>query len=324
MIIIAVDWSKDVRKRSAYQADVSTRIVSRLALDGNLAQLVEYANSLDRGVLIGIDAAIGMPSADWERLTGGERDPGCTFVDHLLKGRLPVRFFDPVATPEQWSPARPFIRPAAGPWSMTAFIEASRGGFYRQIDRRLNGNPIFVTSGIPGSVGSGTRALWLELLAMGEKPACSIWPFHGALDHLIRAGRPVIAEIYPKVCYGIVLSDSLPCPLMSIAKTRQHAREDALARLMQTDWLETHKVQIQDAEPAIANEDDFDALVSAAALLRLVMDKAPVESLVPQGLTVEGGVLGSASIAESRRRTGHPRHQDPPKTVDDRSGCARE
>ena len=303
MIVIAVDWGKERRKRSAYQAIVSTRIISRLDFDGGLQQLLEFAHSRQDPVVIGIDAAIGMPSADWERLTGGGAGPGRTFADHLLDGRLPDRFFDPVAKPEQWSPGRPFIRPDKGSWSMTAFIEASNGGFYRQIDRRLQGNPIFVTSGIPGSVGSGTSALWQELLALVEEPAFSIWPFHGALNELAKAGKPVIAEIYPKACYGIALSDSLPCPLMSIAKTRQQAREDGLQRLQGADWIENHKVEIQDVEAAIANEDDFDALVSAAALLRLVLEEAPIENQVSEALTVEGGVLGSASICDKQPRT---------------------
>lgn len=307
MNIIAVDWGKDVRKRSAYRAEVSARLISRLKFDGSLSHLVEFAATLEPPVLIGIDAAIGFPSAAWNRLVGNEPDPTASFIDYLLDCQLPAHFFDPIQTPEEWAPTQPFVRPPPGSWSLKAFIGASKGGFYRRIDRRLNGNPIFVTCGIPGSVGSGTRALWLELLALEPKSAFSVWPFHGSLDQLVLAGKPVIAEIYPKACYGIALAESLPSPLLSIAKTRQHAREDGIERLMKAGWVTTNNVRIQDGQQATANEDDFDALLSAAALLRLFLEEAPIESQVSENLSMEGGVLGSASILAGKQRTSSAR-----------------
>ena len=43
MNIIAVDWSLDARKRSAYRAELSTLRISRLPFDGSLSHLLEYA-----------------------------------------------------------------------------------------------------------------------------------------------------------------------------------------------------------------------------------------------------------------------------------------
>ena len=311
MNIIAVDWAKGAAKRSAYQARLDTRTISRLAIDGSLAQLVNHASSLKTPALIGIDAAIGFPIASWKRLSkDSDIQPG-HFIDYLLDVSLQSRFFDPVTKPEAWSPERPFIRPPAGKWSLKAFVEASDGGLYRKIDSTLNGNSIFVTSGLPGSVGSGTRALWQELVALGRRTSFSVWPFHGSLNTLLQGGKPVIAEIYPKACYGIALAESLPAPLLTIAKTRQSARHDTLARMLASHWVEHERIVIEDLESAIASEDDFDALVSAAALMRLFLENAPLESTQAIETKIEGGVLGAASLTTSTQRVPRTRPAKP-------------
>ncbi len=303
--IIAVDWGKDVRKRSAYRADLDARRITRIGFDGSVAQLVESAAAWESPVLIGIDAAIGFPRPAWDGLVADVAGPAPNFIDYLLHARLPARFFEPVADPSEWSPKRPFIRPAAGRWSLTRFIEASGDGLHRRIDRRLSANPVFVTSGLPGSVGSGTRALWRELIALAAEPALKVWPFHGSIARLLASGGPVIAEIYPKACYGIALAEKLPAPLLALAKRQHLTRHRAMHRLLETDWVAAADVSILDSETAIGNEDAFDALISAAALLRLVLEGASLESIGPEDPVAEGGVLGSASVVPgSRRRPG--------------------
>jgi len=300
--IIAVDWAKGAAKRSAYQARLDTRSISRLAIDGSLAQLIDHASSLNIPALIGINAAIGFPMSSWKRLNhDSDNQPG-HFIDYLLNGPLPSRFFDPVTKLEEWSPQRPFIRPPAGKWSLKAFVEASDGGLYRKNDSTLNGSSIFVTSGLPGSVGSGTRALWQELVALCGRPSFSVWPFHGPLDTLLKNGKPVIAEIYPKACYGIALAESLPTPLLTIAKTRENARRDTLARLRDSHWVERERIIIEDLEVAVENEDDFDALMSAAAMMRMFLENSPLESPQATETKIEGGVLGAASLNTSTRK----------------------
>ena len=297
MKIIAVDWGKDARKRSAYISDLHARLVSRLPFEGRLSHLLDYAISLQDPVLIGIDAAIGYPAADWRVLVQKGTTGASSFADFLLGEILPPDFFNPVRIPCDWSPQRPFIRPPTGRWSLKSFEAASKSGFYRLVDRRLKAQPIFVTSGIPGSVGSGTRALWQELRELDEKFCFRVWPFHGSITELLRKERPVIAEIYPKACYGIALSESLPAHLHSIAKTKLPARQHALQELCEAAWVSREQVTIGDIQPAIANEDDFDALVSAAALTRLFLEKAPLEETDDIESRVEGGVLGAASLS---------------------------
>jgi hypothetical protein len=108
--------------------------------------------------------------------------------------------------------------------------------------------------------------------------------------------EPVIAEIYPKACYGIALAESLPAPLRRIAKTKEHARRDAIEALRNSQWLARQRLKITNFDAAMANEDDFDALLSAAALTRMFLEKAPFESPETVDDVAEGSVLGAASL----------------------------
>ena len=64
MNIVAVDWSGNGAKRSAYRAELATRKISRLTFDIRLSHLVEFASSLQPPVLIGIDAALATANVD--------------------------------------------------------------------------------------------------------------------------------------------------------------------------------------------------------------------------------------------------------------------
>ena len=329
MKIIAVDWGKDTRKRSAYLADLSGRKISRLSFGITLKNLLESVSSSQEPVLIGVDAAIGFPAADWKILANRNtsRDPG--FAEFLFGSAVPADFFEPVSRPSDWSPERPFISPPRGRWSLKAFEAASRGGFYRRIDRRLKAQPIFVTSGLPGSVGSGTRALWQELRVLNRIFPFHLWPFHGSLNRLLEREHPVIAEIYPKACYGIALSERLPAPLLSIAKTKQPVRQHALEMLLETAWIIREQIVIDDLHAAIENEDDFDALVSAAALTRLFLENAFLDDKDETNeieSKIEGSVLGATSIdctTGSLRitQTGHRRERTTGKQPEEAQPC---
>jgi len=306
VIIIAVDWGKDLRKRSAYHSELTSRKISRLAFDGSLNNLLEYASAAEEPVLIGIDAAIGFPEADWEILARGAANRASDFINFLLGDSLPPDFFSPVKHPNEWAPQRPFVSPPQGRWSLKASENASNGGFYRLVDRHLKAQPIFVTSGIPGSVGSGTSALWQELRSAAEHHRFRVWPFHGAMEKLLHKKSPVIAEIYPKACYGIALSEKLPANLLSIAKTRQAARHHALDLLRDATWMKRERIILKNIDTAIANEDDFDALISAAALTRLFIEKAPLDDAGQFESIIEGGVLGAACIDGRRTNLKYP------------------
>lgn len=302
MNIIAVDWGKEALKRSAYVSQLASRTISRLPFDGSLVHLLEHASSFEGPVLIGIDAAIGFPISSWRRLRDSSKKRPRTFTDFLLSSSVPAEFFEPITKPKEWSPQRPFIRPPRGRFSLRAFVDASDDGFYRLVDKQLRANPIFLTSGIPGSVGSGTRALWQELIVLKHSSTFRVWPFHGSLPELLRQDDPVFAEIYPKACYGIALAESLPAPLIPISKTKADARHEAIEDLKLSHWLARQHVTITDFESALTNEDDFDALLSATALTRLFIEKAPFESPETTDSVAEGGVLGAASLTGTGKR----------------------
>jgi hypothetical protein len=298
--IIAVDWGKETRKRAAYLASLDRREVSRLEFDGSLSHLLRIAKNLKPPVLIGIDGAIGFPRGAWRQLVDLLSIQTVNFIDFLFGPDLPQDFFEPVSTPEAWTPARPFIRPPRL-WSRKAFEIASQDGFYRAIDTRLQGSPIFITSGMPGTVGSGTLALWKELIDLSMSKDFRVWPFHGNLQSLLETGHPVIAEIYPKACYGLALSESLPVPLLSLAKTKESARKIAVSQLENCGWVKPSKVILKDQDAALANEDDFDAWISSTALLRLFLQSEHrLDSPDVQHPFIEGDVLGAAYISDGK------------------------
>lgn len=316
MNIIAVDWGKDVRKRTAYLSELASRSIFRLPFDGSVAHLIEHASSLASPVLIGIDAALGLPDPVWDSLRNQCSPPPRTFADFLLADEVPADFFEPVTCPESWSPQRPFIRPPRGRWSLQAFVDVSRQGLYRRIDSRLHANSMFVMAGISGSVGSGTCALWRELITLNHSSPVRLWPFHGSLHELMAHEDPIIGEIYPKACYGIALSESLPAPLLSIAKTNRDTRRSIVAELQSARWLARANIQIRDLDAALDSEDDFDAVLSAAALTRLLLENAQIESPDTVDRRAEGGVLGAASLSSSVRRPGKAKAAEPKTPID--------
>ncbi len=173
---------------------------------------------------------------------------------------------------------------------------------------------MFVTSGIPGTVGSGTAALWQEIVALTASYDFRIWPFHGSLDTLLGTGKPVIAEIYPKACYGIALAGVLPAALRSIGKTKEAERQSAILELLAAGWINDRAIKLSGIGAALSNEDDFDALLSAAALMRLTLENAAFEGPDIDPIA-EGGVLGEASVDTLIRHSAKVPHRQTPKSA---------
>jgi len=88
----------------------------------------------------------------------------------------------------------------------------------------------------------------------------------------------------------------LPTVLQPLAKTKPTVREAALGELEAVAWLRASGVELRDLEAARRGEDDFDALITAAALVRLVTEERPLScELVDPA--VEGGILGTGGVA---------------------------
>ncbi len=300
-VIVSADWGREVGKRAAYIARCEPSWTVKRASpprDGwTLTALVEIGRALGHEtgapVLIGIDAALGVPSAFAERYGTGD------FKNWLLDLWRAGGLEDESPSAEAWSPERPFFGVPPGKGSLNAFFEAVGGRcvLLREIERLTGGKSTFIVRGIPGSVGSGSRALWRETAALiDEQPSdVHIWPFDGSLEQLSSGKQIVLAETYPRASYAVALSEQLPAALSPIAKTKAPARAAALDELQQAAWLRASGVALEDLDPAYANEDDFDALMTAAALMRLVAESRPLADQFVDGYA-EGGMLGTSGI----------------------------
>ena len=277
---VSADWSKDRKKRSVHIAMPRTRCIRRAKSTAwDLAALLQLARELKEEVgqvLIGMDLALGVPAGYWRmvrRGTAGGRPPR-HFLDWLAGLDPESDFFREVRSPEDWHPGRPFFTVQKGKGGKTAFTRKVEGNMLRRIDAATGAKPLFAVSGIPGTVGSATRALWKELIPLLKKRErdFAVWPFEGALPELLSDRRIVLAESYPKLAYAAALAESLPARLTPVAKTKREERERFCDRLAKATWVREHGVCLGDLGPARANDDAFDSHVTAAAVLRCLLE----------------------------------------------------
>lgn len=294
--ILCADWAKVPNKRRVWEIRRSTTAVRSVTADcgTDFVSILQYARCLDGPVILGIDAAIGVPAHIVKRFSIAQRCPQADFfawIQWLFNYGQPDL---PALTPGQWSYARPFISILPGKGTRNAFTD---NGIIlnRQCEAGLGSNSPIIVSGIPGTVGSGSRELWRELAQFTTLPASGEfrrWPFDGNLNQLLREKAVVLAEIYPKACYGIALCDSLPANLMAIAKTRAEARSATVSQLLATIG---HALKIENIGDCYSCEDDFDAMISTVALYRLLESGCGFgpENAVNQA---EGAILGKSAL----------------------------
>jgi len=229
----------------------------------------------------------------------------------------------------QWSIERPFFAVPPGKGGLTGYRDAaakhgvnlyrdidrktgtsdspaaaSASGsvnLYRDIDRKTGAKTVFAKSSIPGSVGSGACAFWQELgpLLQDSGRAFRVWPFEGDLPALLESSAVVLGETYPRAAYATALLEG-PAqsrrPLV-VAKTKAPIRKAAIAVLRSADWVRHHGVTLENLAEAEAGEDDFDACLTAAALLCCELEGLPLYAPRFDGTGVTGGgILGTGSI----------------------------
>ena len=309
---LSVDWSKFAGKRSVYLCDVRRRRVKRCDPPGagwNLAALLDFSDDLSRdgSVLIGMDVVLGVPKGYW-RLILDDRRRGApkNFVDWLSSRCEFAGFFETVADPADWSVNRPWFKVRKGAGGLTAFTNKVRGGMRRRIDAATGGKPVFAVSGIPGTVGSGTRDFWRELaphLSLDRR--FKIWPFDGALDALLEDRGVALCETYPALAYAAALADDLPTGRIKVTKGDVRCRKHACNRLGRADWVHRHRVDLGSFHAAKANDDDFDAHFTAAAVLRCTVEGAALVDTACTDATVEGSMLLAGPV-EPDRKIGGP------------------
>ena len=295
---ISADWSKDPRKRSVYVAHVEERRICK-ALPGTTGWKLDSLLSLAREyssqgrVLVGIDLALGVSRGYWRRVL----DQHCgqqpaAFVHWLGELDPSGEFFETMRDPGQWRVERPWYAVQKGKGGRTSFEKQVDDRFLRRIDAATNAKPLFAVSGIPGTVGSGTRAFWQELIPRlaGERDF-AIWPFEDALSSSRSARTIVLAETYPGLAYAAALAGRLPARRIGIAKTKPVERDIAYNLLAQAEWVADNSVDLGELGPSRASDDDFDAHITAAAVLRCMIEGAPLVDSDWVDAEVEGSML---------------------------------
>ena len=334
---LSADWSKDAGKRSVHVADVHERRIRCAECGGwNLAKLLASARErAHRGpVLIGIDLVIGLPDRYWQTLRGsGRHGRPASFVEWLGQRDPDSDFFRRVCSPSEWRIDRPFFQIAKGKGGKKSFEEKLDGGFYRRIDVKTGAKTLFAVSGNPGVVGSATRAFWKELIPLlraGDRDF-AVWPFEDELNELLHGRRIVLAETYPTLAYGTVLADELPAPhRVLVAKTKCEQRRAVCERIAHARWVESGRVDLGDLGPlqddTESAEDAFDSHVTAAAVMRCILDDRPLVAPdwidpVAEGSMLLAGPVDPAPPARWFRmppsvQTQGPRRASPPAAND--------
>lgn len=274
--VVSADWSKDESKRSVHVADVRARTITEQHGKWSLAALLEEARRLSDGgrhrVLIAMDLAIGVPAGFWEAVKADPRWAGCrSFLDWLARVGVEPGFFEPVADPQQWALDRPFFRVQAGEGGRARFEARVDGGMRRKIDQATQANPIFAVSGIPGSVGSATACLWRELAPLLNQPRdFAVWPFNSEERSI------TLVESYPGLAYAAAIAERLPEARLRVSKTTADERNRFCGQFEAAAWVTQHQAHVGDLTEARGNEDVFDSLVTAAAILRCILEARPL------------------------------------------------
>ena len=294
---ISADWSKESTKRSVYVADIDKRSIWKPSTPGfwNLEALLELANTLRQSgpVLIGVDVVLGVSNGFWRMaLEKSGRHQPKNFV-HWLRNLDPgSNFFNINDDPSKWHVDEPWFPVRSGKGGRTSFTEKVSDGFLRRIDRETGANPIFAVSGIPGVVGAGTRSFWRELiptLTCGRE--FTIWPFETDPSNLLHQHGIVLCETYPSIAYATALVDKLPTCRLRVSKTNQQQREEACERLITANWVTRNHIDLGELNALIKNEDDFDAHLTAAAVMRCVVERMPLTSQDWIDVIAEGSML---------------------------------
>lgn len=297
-ILLAADWGKESKKRAVYKADVSRRAIERVdgttwSLERLLTSAREAVQAGKGPVIISLDLVLGAPEPYFRQAQRVDRWQGVrNFIDWLPLLSSNATFWQEVKKADEWSVQRPFFAVPKGKGALKAFYEKAGYDLRRRVDVRCRSKCPFIVSGIPGSVGSGTRCLWKELVPLaGNERDFKVWPFEGRMCELLENQEIIVAENYPGISYTSALSSSLPGAQILVSKTKSNCRSFAVELLEKAKWVADHSVQLPNLNPARESEDDFDALMTAAGELRCVLEGQELEDLDADDPVAEGGML---------------------------------
>ena len=245
-------------------------------------------------------------------LDASGRNQPTSFLHWLRDRAHSGRFFGTVTHPRDWRVDRPWFKVPPRSGGLGEFTKKVDDGFRRRIDWATSAKPLFAVSGIPGTVGSGTRDFWGELIPLlnGERDF-AVWPFEGRLDSLLASRGIVFAETYPGLAYAAALADRLPIHRIRVSKSGkkkkgQSERESACVILERAAWVVANDVDLGDLVLPRAGEDDFDAYLTAAAVLRCVIEDAPLVASGWIDAEVEGSMLLAGPVDPARKARALP------------------
>ncbi|MDF1503167.1 hypothetical protein [Roseisolibacter sp. H3M3-2] len=224
---VGIDWSGDLANapRKIWWCEVGARGVARLENGRSAADVLAELRGRPE-VIAGLDFAFSFPA--W-------------FVD-ALGGTARAAWAAARDAGEAWlrDPRAPFWRRAGAGVPGEPLRLAEREAAERSSRRPSS---VFTLVG-PGQVGPGSVRGMPGLLALQDGGA-AVWPFDA-----VRAGEPLVVEIWPRLCYG-----------EPVVKARADAR---------AAWVARHAPRLPPAlrDAAVAADDAVDALRPAVALWR--------------------------------------------------------
>ena len=310
---------------------------SQWNLKGLLRLGAECAESVGP-VIIGVDVALGVPSAylkSWTDKYGGSQAGKFTdwlrsAPEALLKKETKPstrRYTGPV----EWSIGDPFFNLAKnpepkspGPGVFTGLADRIGDGLlYRDFDRQTGAQPLWALNK-GGSVGSGTRDFWWDLHNELKQPErrFRVWPFEHSDVNPIDSQGFTLAETYPALAYSVVLAPTLDDPpprMVQIRKTDgrkkvggrmvrvAHRRREVCERVKGMSWFERaswkDRGKLDDAfDRAHGDEDHFDSLLTALAVVRCGLEE-PEQLCCGVDPVAEGGMLLTGAVQPSPARS---------------------
>ncbi len=264
-------------------------------------------------VLIGIDVVFGVPASYWRLVQQAYGvNPPQTFVQWLAMIKQTGGFFDTVRDPQKWSISQPWFHVMDGRGGRTSFTNKVDDNMLRKVDHATGAKPVFAVSGIPGTVGSGTRELWKELapLLQGIREF-AVWPFEGDLESLLSTNRIVLCETYPALAYAASVADKLPTGRILNSKSKHLWRSYLCRSLYIAKWVRDHDIDLDNLDAARGCEDEFDACFVAAAVLRCLCEGRKLTDRNWTNSISEGSMLLLGSVDPRKVSKGNGKHHFP-------------
>ncbi len=300
--LIHADWSTSAGKRwmaAAERIPGGWQVASAQPVPPAAAFLDRYLFG-ERSVLAGFDFPLGLPVA-FARKTGFASFPEA--LAGFGKGEW-EHFFTVANAPEDISLERPFYPGGAQAGRsqkqlLAALGIASMAELLRECERKTGNRraacPVFWTLGA-NQVGKAAIDGWQTVIRPALLRGARLWPFHGRLGELAKAGGCVLCETYPQEAYGHIGGLFPP----GASKRRQEDRRAAGAKMLGFANAqgvrfshEARKDLDEGFGQAASGEDPFDAMAGLLSMIAVADGRRDEGGPgTEEGAAWEGWILG--------------------------------